>query len=202
MAYFRGFLLPKEKDRNCEDGLSDGESDGDYDDFENHDYHDLLRIAGGRSHFYTPSKIRQVAEKLRVLDYVNRGFVMKGIRVVRARFDPQFSHPWWMVELYELTSSSRSRRKESVPSYSIRCDDGVDASLLSLFLKKGCLVEQQHLTSLLEFIEIRNLKPALIDLVDNLQEFASTSESNRVIASQIRTSLLTSCKSNPSQVVF
>jgi len=86
------------------------------------------------------------------------------------------------------TPGSRTQRAENIPSYSIRCDSGVDKSLLSLFLTRGCCVNEQHVASFLEFIEDRNLRMTFGALLDNLSKFASSGEINSEMAEQIRRS--------------
>lgn len=188
MVNFRGFFLPKEKDLNEDRADSDGESESDNDDFENPDYSDIIQIARGKYQSYAPSKIRYAAEKLQELEERNGSFILKEEKVVRARFDSTFTQPWWMVEVTEINTGSRTQRTEKIPSYSIRCDDWVDKSLLSLFMTKGCCVHEQHVASFLEFIEGRKLSPTFVDLLGNLREFASSSEINNEIADQIRAS--------------
>ena len=187
MVNFRGFFLPKERDSNEERADSEGDSESDNDDFENPDYHDIIQIANGKYQSYSPSRIRCVAERLQELEERNGRFILKEEKVVRARFDSMFTQPWWMVEVIEI--SSRSQRSEKIPSYSIRCDDGVDKSLLSLFLTRGCCVNAEHVASFLVFIEGRNLKTTFEDLLGNLRKFASSGETNSEIAEQIRRSL-------------
>ena len=187
MVNFRGFFLPKERDSNEERADSEGDSESDNDDFENPDYHDIIQIANGKYQSYSPSRIRCVAERLQELEERNGRFILKEEKVVRARFDSMFTQPWWMVEVIEI--SSRSQRSEKIPSYSIRCDDGVDKSLLSLFLTRGCCVNEHHVASFLVFIEGRNLKTTFEDLQGNLRKFASSGETNSEIAEQIRRSL-------------
>lgn len=188
MANFRGFFLPKEKDSNDDRADSEGESESDNDDFENPDYRDIIQIASGNYQSYTPSKIRCVAERLQELEERNGRLVLKGEKVVRARFDGMFTQPWWMVEVLEINmnTGSRTQRTETVPSYSIRCDEEVDKSVLSLFLTQGCCVNEQHVASFLEFIEGSHLRPTFVDLLGNLREFASSGEINSEIAEQIR----------------
>ena len=187
MVNFRGFFLPKERDSNEEREDSEGDSESDNDDFENPDYHDIIQIANGKYQSYSPSRIRCVAERLQELEERNGRFILKEEKVVRARFDSMFTQPWWMVEVIEI--SSRTQRSEKIPSYSIRCDDGVDKSLLSLFLTRGCCVNEHHVASFLVFIEGRNLKTTFEDLQGNLRKFASSGETNSEIAEQIRRSL-------------
>ena len=187
MVNFRGFFLPKERDSNEEREDSEGDSESDNDDFENPDYRDIIQIANGKYQSYSPSTIRCVAERLQELEERNGRFILKEEKVVRARFDSMFTQPWWMVEVIEI--SSRTQRSEKIPSYSIRCDDGVDKSLLSLFLTRGCCVNEQHVASFLVFIEGRNLKTTFEDLQGNLRKFASSGETNSEIAEQIRRSL-------------
>ena len=187
MVNFRGFFLPKERDSNEERADSEGDSESDNDDFENPDYHDIIQIANGKYQSYSPSRIRCVAERLQELEERNGRFILKEEKVVRARFDSMFTQPWWMVEVIEI--SSRTQRSEKIPSYSIRCDDGVDKSLLSLFLTRGCCVNEHHVASFLVFIEGRNLKTTFEDLQGNLRKFASSGETNSEIAEQIRRSL-------------
>lgn len=189
MVNFRGFFLPKERDSNEQRADSDDDSESDNDDFENPDYRDIIQIASGKYQSYSPSRIRCVAERLQELEERNGRFILKEEKVVRARFDSMFTQPWWMVEVIEINTGSRTQRSEKIPSYSIRCDDGVDKSLLSLFLTKGCCVNEQHVTSFLAFIEERNLKTTFEDLQGNLKEFASSGEINSEIAEQIRRSL-------------
>lgn len=187
MVNFRGFFLPKERDSNEERADSEGDSESDNDDFENPDYRDIIQIANGKYQSYSPSRIRCVAERLQELEERNGRFILKEEKVVRARFDSMFTQPWWMVEVIEI--SSRTQRSEKIPSYSIRCDDGVDKSLLSLFLTRGCCVNEEHVASFLVFIEGRNLKTTFEDLQGNLRKFASSGETNSEIAEQIRRSL-------------
>ena len=197
MVNFRGFFLPKEvkeRDGNTDGANSEPESESDNDDFENPDYRDIIQIAGGKYQSVNAPRTRCVAEKLQELDYLNGSFVLKGEKIIRARFDSTFSCPWWMVEIFEMNTGSRTQRTEKIPSYSIRCDDGVDKSLLSLFLTQGCCVNEQHASSFVEFIEYRNLRPTFVDLLGNLREFASSSEVNSEIAQQIRTSLASTRK--------
>lgn len=189
MVNFRGFFLPKERDSKEQRADSEDDSESDNDDFENPDYLDIIQIASGKYQSYSPSRIRCVAERLQELEEQNGRFILKEEKVVRARFDSMFTHPWWMVEVIEINTGSRTQRPEKIPSYSIRCDDGVDKSLLSLFLTKGCNVNEQHVASFLAFIEGRNLKTTFEDLRGNLKEFASSGEINSEIAEQIRRSL-------------
>ena len=93
-----------------------------------------------------------------------------------------------MVELFEIKTRTQ-RREDLIPSYSIRRDEGVDKSLLSLFLIQGRSVNEQHASAFLEFAESRNLTPTFVDLLGNLREFESSSEVNSEIAKQIQTSL-------------
>ena len=188
MVNFRGFFLPKEKDSNEERADSEDDSESDNDDFENPDYHDIIQISSGKYQSYSPSRMRCVAERLQELEDRNGRSISKGEKVVRARFDGMFSQPWWMVEVIEINTGSRTQRPEKIPSYSIRCDDGVDKSLLSLFLTRGCCVNEQHVASFLEFIEDTNLRMTFVDLLGNLREFASSGEINSEIAEQIRRS--------------
>ena len=196
MVNFRGFFLPKEENAKNDGASSEPDTDSDNDDFENPDYRDIVQIAGGRCQSSNASKTRCVAEKLQELDYQNGRFVQKlGEKTIRARFDCMFSYPWWMVEIFEINSiSRRTQRKEKIPSYCIRCDDGVDKSLLSLFLTQGCSVNEQHSLSFLQFIDGRNLRPTFVDLLANLREFASSGEINGDIAKQIRASLTSTRK--------
>lgn len=196
MVNFRGFFLPKEENSKSDGVSSEPDTDSDNDDFENPDYRNIVQIAGGKCHSSNASKTRCVAEKLQELGYQNGRFVLKpGEKVIRARFDSTFSCPWWMVEIFEIKSSSRSpQRKEKIPSYCIRCDDGVDKSLLSLFLTQGCCVNEQHALSFLEFIDGRHLRTTFVDLLANLREFASSGEINSEIVKQIRTSLASTRK--------
>ena len=194
MVNFRGFFLPKEENANNDGANSEPESESDNDDFENPDYRDIIQIAGGKYQSFNASKTRCVAEKLQELDYLNGCFVLKGEKIIRARFDSTFSCPWWMVEIFDINTSYRTQRTEKIPSYSIRCDDGVDKSLLSLFLTQGCCVNQQHASSFVEFIECRNLRPTFVDLLGNLREFASSGDVNSEIAKQIQTSLASTRK--------
>lgn len=189
MVNFRGFFLPKERDSNEERADSESDSESDNDDFENPDYRDIIQIANGKYQSYSPSRIRCVAERLQELEERNGRFILKEEKVVRARFDSMFTQPWWMVEVIEISSRTQRSRSEKIPSYSIRCDDGVDKSLLSLFLTKGCCVNEQHVASFLVFIEGRNLKTTFEDLQGNLRKFASSGETNSEIAEQIRRSL-------------
>ena len=189
MVNFRGFFLPKEENVKDDGGNSEPDSESDNDDFENPDYNDIIQIATGKYQFQDGTKTRCVGERLQEVDYINGSFVLKGEKVIRARFDSMFSFPWWMVEIFEIKTSSRTQRTEKIPSYSIRCDDGVDKSLLSLFLTQGCCVNQQHVTAFCEFIESRRLKPTFVDLLSNLGEFRGSSEVNHEIARQIKTSL-------------
>ena len=190
MVNFRGFFLPKEKDSNDDPADSEGESESDDDDFENPDYLDIINIARGTYQPYTPSKIRYHTERLQELEIRNGRLILKGEKIVRARFDSMFTQPWWMVEMMEINAGSRTQRSETIniPSYSIRCDVGVDKSLLSLFLTQGCCVNEQHVASFLEFIEGRNLRASFVDLLGNLKEFEGSSEINSEIADQIRRS--------------
>ena len=180
--------MSKEKDSTDDRADSEGESETDNDDFENPDYRDIIQISSGKYQSYTPSKMRYVAERLQELEMRNGRFVLKEEKIVRARFDSMFTQPWWMVEVMEINAGSRTQRTEKIPSYSIRCDDSVDKSLLSLFLTQGCCVNEQHVASFLEFIEGRNLRPTFVDLLGNLSEFARSSEVNGEIADQIRRS--------------
>ena len=189
MVNFRGIFLPKEENDKDDGASSEPESESDSDDFENPDYRDIIQIARGKYQFLNGAKTRCVAEKLRELVYHNGCLVLKGEQVIRARFDSMFSCPWWMVELFEIKTSSRTQRTERIPSYSIRCDDGVDKSLLSLFLTQGCSVNQQHVAAFLEFIESRSLRPTFVDLLKNVREFGSSGELNSEISKQIQTSL-------------
>ena len=195
MANFRGFFLPKGENAKDDGGSSEPDSESDNDDFENPDYNDIIQIATGKYQSQDETKTRCVGERLQEVDYINGGFVLKGEKVIRARFDSMFSLPWWMVEIFEIKTSSRTQRTEKIPSYSIRCDDGVDKSLLSLFLTQGRCVNQQHVTAFCEFIESRQLKPTFVDLLSNLGEFRGSSELNHEIARQIKTSLACTRKS-------
>ena len=200
MVNFRGFFLPKEKDSNEERADSEDNSESDNDDFENPDYRDIIQIVSGKYQSYSPSRGRCVAERLQELEERNGRFILKEEKVVRARFDSVFTQPWWMVEVMEIKSmntGSRTQRTEKIPSYSIRCDDGVDKSLLSLFLTKGCCVNEQHVASFLEFIEGRNLRMTFVDLLGNLREFASSGEISSEIAEQIRRSFASKGKFLP-----
>jgi len=197
MVNFRGFFLPKEKDSDEERADSEGDSESDNDDFENPDYRDIIQISSGKYQSYSPSRIRCVAERLQELEQRDGRFILKGEKVVRARFDSSFSQPWWMVEVIEINTGSRTQRQEKIPSYSIRCDNGVDKSLLSLFLTRGCCVNEQHVASFLEFVEDRNLRMTFVDLRGNLREFASSSEINSEIAEQIRRSFASKRKFMP-----
>ena len=189
---FRGFFLPKEE--TADNDGANSEPDSESDDFENPDYRDIIQIAGGKYQSFNASKTRCVAEKLQELDYQNGRFVLKGEKIIRARFDSMFSRPWWTVELFEVNSNSRTPRTEKIPSYSIRCDESVDKSLLSLFLTQGCCVNEQHASLFLEFIESRNLRPTFVDLLENLREFAGSGEINSAVAKQIRTSMASTRK--------
>lgn len=200
MVNFRGFFLPKKDKAGDNDGAnSEPESESDNDDYENPDYQDIIQIASGKYQSLNTTKTRYVAEKLQEINFEDGRFVLKGEKIIRARFDSAFSHPWWMVEVFEINAITRSRtqRKEMICSYSIRCDDGVDKSLLSLFLTQGCDVNVQHASSFLEFIESRNLIPTFVHLLGNLREFANSGEVNSEIAKQIRTSLAFSGKVSP-----
>ena len=197
MVNFRGFFLPKERDSNEERADSEDDSESDNDDFENPDYRDIIQIASGEYQSYSPSRIRCVAERLQELEERNGRFVLTEEKVVRARFDSVFTQPWLIVEVMEINTASRTLRSEKIPSYSIRCDDGVDKSLLSLFLTRGCCVNEQHVASLLEFFETRNLRMTFVDLLDNLKEFSSSGEGNSEIAEQIRKSLASKGKFKP-----
>lgn len=197
MVNFRGFFLPKERDSNEERADSEDDSESDNDDFENPDYRDIIQITSGKYQSYSPSRIRCVAERLQELEERNGRFILTEEKVVRARFDSMFTHPWWMVEVMEINTGSRTQRPQKIPSYSIRCDDGVDKSLLSLFLTKGCCVNEQHVASFLEFIKSRNLRMTFVDLLGNLKEFASSGEINSEIAEQIRRSFASKRKFMP-----
>ena len=194
MVNFQGYFLPKEKNSNEDQVDSEGESESDNEDFENPDYRDIIHTTSGKYQFLGPSKIRCVAERLQELEERNGRLILKGEKVVRARFDGMFTQPWWMVEVMTINGSSRTQRAESIPSYSIRCDDGVDKSVLSLYLRQGCCINEQHVAALLEFIETRNLRTAFVDLLENLKEFANESEINSEIAKQIRKSFASTRK--------
>lgn len=192
MSFFIGYVIGREKDSAKVKDVSDFESDGDDDDgiFERADQDfDFL---------HRPSrKLRNTVENMKEVEFKNHRLVVKpGTTHVRGRFDRLFSQPWWMVEM-KLNASKSSKKKKlasSLPSYSLRTDDDVDGSLLSLFLTEGCNVHAQHVRMLLEFISTNNLSPTLKDLMENLKKFADSSEDNHTVAEQIQTSLRCSRK--------
>ena len=190
MNSFTGYVIREEKDSDKKKEDSDFESDSDDDGFEDADQ-DFDFI-------HKPSrKLRNVTEKMKEMEWKNGRFVTKpGITRVRGRFDRLFSHPWWMVE-FKINASRSSKNDKlvsSLPSYSLRTDDDVGESLLSLFLTKGCKVNDQHVVMLLEFIRGRNLRPTLKDLIDNVKEFAESSKEGHDVAGQIQTALHNSRK--------
>ena len=192
MSFFTGYVIGKEKDSAKVKEDSDFESDGDDDDgiFERADQDfDFLHRP--------PRKLRNTVENMKEIEFKNHRLVVKpGTTRVRGRFDRLFSQPWWMVEMKINASKSSKKEKlaSSLPSYSLRTDDNVDGSLLSLFLTEGCNVHAQHVRMLLEFISTNNLSPTLKDLMENLKKFADSSEDNHTVAEQIQTSLRCSRK--------
>ncbi|XP_068698172.1 DNA helicase B-like isoform X1 [Montipora foliosa] len=191
MVEFRGFLLPKEEKASKDEAASDSDSENDNDDdVRNPDYHDIMRLSAGRCQYLTSTKMRCSSEKMQEVEYKNGRFIVsQGEKTIRARFDSMFSSPWWMVELVEIAASSKTQRKVAVPSYSIRVDDGVDANLVSLFLTKGCSVNEEHVSAFLDFAQSRNIRLTFLDLLKNLQDFGSSGEVNSDICKQIQTSL-------------
>lgn len=186
MALFRGIFLPKKKDKT-EEEESDRESDSD-DDFEDHDFRDMHKIAQQTLHYSASFNLPYVVETLQEVSLGNDLLPPTHKIRVRGRFDPLFSHPWWRVEIKtnEPKSSRKMKLASSLPSYSFRTDDASGEDILSLFLKRGCGVDDQHATALLDFIRITNRRPTLVDLQDNLTEFARDSEDSCKIADQIR----------------
>ena len=186
MSFFTGYVITEEKDSAKRKEDSDFESDSDDDDvFEGADQDfDFL---------HRPSrKIRNAVENMIEMEIKHDRLVAKpGITRVRGRFDRLFSQPWWMVEMKinAAKSSKKDKLASSLPSYSLRTDDDVGETLLSLFLTEGCKVHAQHVVMLLEFIRRDNLNPTLKDLMENLKKFADSSEDNHAVAWQIQTSL-------------
>ena len=88
-----------------------------------------------------------------------------------------------------------SQTQKGIPSYSIRSDDGVDKSLISLFLTQGCRVQEQHALAILEFFEDRNLRTTFDCLSENITEFERSSDIDNDIVKQIRKSLTSKGKS-------
>jgi len=191
MSFFTGYVIGKEKDNAKVKEDSDFESDGDDDGI-------FERADQDFDFLHRPSrKLRNTVENMKEVEFKNHRLVVKpGTTRVCGRFDRLFSQPWWMVEL-KLNASKSSKKKKlasSLPSYSLRTDDDVDGSLLSLFLTEGCSVHAQLVRMLLEFISTYNLSPTLKDLRENLKKFADSSEDNHTVAEQIQTSLRRSRK--------
>lgn len=189
MAYFTGYTVIKEKDDKNREEASDPDNDSE-DDFEGTDFDFLQK----------PSRqLRQVVQNMRELQFNNGRFVPKGMIRVRGKFDRLFSYPWWMVRVQINTSVKPSNNDKlacKLPSYSYRTDANVGEDILSLVLREGCKVHEQHAARLLEFIRINNLRPTLKDLIYNLEKFGDTSagEDNKTIAEQIRAALYNSRK--------
>ncbi|XP_022795190.1 DNA helicase B-like [Stylophora pistillata] len=186
MASFRGYFLPEKRNSNGDGEDSEVESESDNEDFENPDYHDIVNTTCGRYKFYNPSRTRYVTERLRELKELDGRLQPKGEKLVRARFDRMFTHPWWMAEMIMKGSS---QTQKSIPSYSIRSDDGVNKSLISLFLTQGCRVQEQHAFAILDFFENRNLRTTFDCLSENITEFERSSDIDNDIVKQIRKSL-------------
>lgn len=188
MSYFTGYVTREENDSSDSENDSDPGSD---DDLIESDEFDLLQSS---------RKLRSVVENMKEMTLENGRFIEKpGITRVRGRFDGLFSQPWWMVKVKLKADNTRWNSKKeklasSLPSYKCRMDDGVGEDVLSLFLTQGCGVHSQHVTSLLQFIRERNLRPSLKDLMENLKKFADSSEESHAIAEQIQTSLHTKRK--------
>lgn len=193
MALFVGFVLPPKN--NESDTESGGESDSD-DDFEDHDFQDMQKIAEEKMCSSSSIKLRYVVKRMQELSPANRVASATKEWRVRAQFDPSFSHPWWKVEIQtDAKKSSRAMKvASSRPSYSCRTDDAVGEDILSLFLIKGCGVADTYAKELMEFIKRSNLRPTLVDLLNNLAKFANSGKDNGNMAEQIMKCLQSSCK--------
>ncbi|XP_068761068.1 DNA helicase B-like [Montipora capricornis] len=182
MSFFTGYTVIAEEDEENGEEDSDLESDSE-DDREGADF-DFLK---------TPSRqLRQVVQTMREVEVNNGLFIEREKTEVHGKFDPMFSYPWCMVEvkINPSKSSNNVKRASHLPSYSYRMESGPD--VLSLFLRKGCKVDEQHAARLLEFIRINNLKSTLKDLFENLRKFGDSSEDNKSISEQILVSLSSS----------
>ena len=179
------YVIAEEKDSDKKQGDSDFESESDDEGFEDADQD--FDFVHKPSH-----KLRNGVKKMQEMEVENGRFRLgRGTTYVRGRFDERFSYPCWRVEfeLHASKSSKNVKHATSLPSYSIRTDDNVDKSLLSQFLTRGLKVNDQHVTMLLEFIEMKNIKPTLEDLVKNLEKFSATGRVGHDVAEQIRTAL-------------
>ncbi|PFX33712.1 DNA helicase B [Stylophora pistillata] len=179
------YVIAEEKDSDKKQGDSDFESESDDEGFEDADQD--FDFVHKPSH-----KLRNGVKKMQEMEVENGRFRLgRGTTYVRGRFDERFSYPWWRVEfeLHASKSSKNVKHATSLPSYSIRTDDNVDKSLLSQFLTRGLKVNDQHVTMLLEFIEMQNIKPTLEDLVKNLEKFSATGKVGHDVAVQISTAL-------------
>ena len=200
MPVLQGFVQPFQANASSQstdtirDAQSDTDGEEDEDDFENHDFEELTDIANGLCQHYASSGTRKVLVSLQILELDGRRQT-NTVKKVEVRCDPNFLEPFWMmsVEVKDSTRRKGSYFSTSTPSFTPRCDDGVNKEVCSLFLRR-CGVEDQHKELFLDFMQMRNLRFSLEGMQDDLTFFGNSSDINKEIADQIRAHLHSSGK--------